>query len=83
LMGGRAHACVLAMVFGVLSMAIPSSAEPVRAPKTCIPPEKCCEICTVGKACGKACIQASKRCHKGRGCACNASEVCDASNASP
>lgn len=49
--------------------------EDVR-PNACTPAEQCCQICTVGKACGKACIQASKICHKGRGCACNASEVC-------
>jgi hypothetical protein len=30
----------------------------------------------VGRACGKSCISADKTCHKGRGCACNAEEVC-------
>jgi hypothetical protein len=30
----------------------------------------------VGKACGNSCIQATRTCHKGRGCACNAGEVC-------
>ena len=31
----------------------------------------CCKICTKGKACGNSCIQKSKTCHKGRGCACD------------
>lgn len=80
-MGVRTHACVVGLVLGGLSIAIPSSAERAtaarhEAPKTCVPREKCCEICSVGKACGKSCIQATKTCHKGRGCACNVAEVC-------
>ena len=31
----------------------------------------CCKICTKGKAFGNSCIQKSKSCHKGRGCACD------------
>lgn len=31
----------------------------------------CCKICSKGKACGNSCISRSKRCHKGRGCACD------------
>lgn len=31
----------------------------------------CCKICTKGKACGNSCIQKSKTCHKGKGCACD------------
>ena len=33
----------------------------------------CCKICTVGKACGDSCINAAYTCHKGAGCACDAS----------
>ena len=40
-------------------------------------PMACCKICTKGKACGNSCIHQSYTCHKGRGCACNASEVCE------
>jgi hypothetical protein len=36
----------------------------------------CCKVCDVGKACGNSCISRSYTCHKGRGCACNASQVC-------
>lgn len=50
----------------------------VLSPAACIPAEKCCRVCSAGKACGKSCIQASKQCHKGRGCACNESEICAA-----
>jgi hypothetical protein len=42
----------------------------------CIPADKCCRVCSAGKACGNTCIQASKVCHKGRGCACNDAEIC-------
>jgi hypothetical protein len=33
----------------------------------------CCKICTVGKACGDSCINAAYTCHRGTGCACDAS----------
>jgi len=49
---------------------------PTPTPNACTPADQCCKICEAGKACGKSCIQASKTCHKGRGCACNSSEVC-------
>jgi hypothetical protein len=42
----------------------------------CIPADKCCRVCDEGKACGKTCIAKNKTCHVGRGCACNAAEVC-------
>lgn len=53
-----------------------SGAFPIAAPPTCIPANKCCKICEAGQACGNSCISASKQCHKGRGCSCNAAEVC-------
>lgn len=42
----------------------------------CRPRSSCCRVCSKGRACGASCIRASNECHKGRGCACNASEVC-------
>lgn len=33
----------------------------------------CCKVCTLGKACGDACIADDRTCHVGPGCACNAS----------
>ena len=43
---------------------------------SCIPAAQCCKVCDKGKACGNSCIARAYTCHKGRGCACNASEVC-------
>jgi hypothetical protein len=43
---------------------------------SCIPRENCCKVCSRGQACGNSCISASYTCRKGRGCACDASEVC-------
>jgi hypothetical protein len=49
----------------------------VDAPfESCIPRSECCKVCRKGKACGNSCISASYTCRKGRGCACNAAEVC-------
>jgi hypothetical protein len=45
--------------------------------QSCTPAEQCCRICSKGKACGNSCIRQSYTCHKGRGCACNADEVCE------
>jgi len=44
---------------------------------TCIPADRCCKICSKGKACGNTCIRQSYVCHKGRGCACDVDEVCN------
>ena len=44
---------------------------------SCVPADQCCKICSKGKACGNSCIRQSYTCHKGRGCACNADEVCE------
>lgn len=68
---------LVSTLLGALAIVIAASA-PVRAdgkPK-CIPPSQCCRVCVTGKACGKTCIAASKTCHVGRGCACDAAEVC-------
>jgi hypothetical protein len=52
-----------------------SDAAPRAA--TCIPADQCCKVCSKGKACGNTCIRRSYECHVGRGCACNADEVCE------
>ncbi len=44
---------------------------------SCIPADQCCKICDAGKACGNSCISRKFNCHKGRGCACNAENVCE------
>jgi endonuclease YncB( thermonuclease family) len=45
-------------------------------PGECIPPDQCCRICEEGQACGDSCIGNSYTCRRGRGCACDADEVC-------
>ncbi len=50
-----------------------SSSQPAR---DCIPRSQCCRICSAGRACGNSCISRRYTCRKGRGCACNASDVC-------
>ena len=42
----------------------------------CIPRSQCCRICSQSQACGDSCISVSYTCRKGRGCACDAWEVC-------
>lgn len=50
--------------------------EILASAAACIPASKCCKVCSKGKACGNSCISRSYNCHKGRGCACDSSEVC-------
>jgi hypothetical protein len=63
-----------------LCFAGPSRADvpPVASPAApaCTPAGQCCKVCDKGQACGDTCISRAKQCHKGRGCACNADEVC-------
>lgn len=33
--------------------------------------EKCCKVCTKGKACGNSCIRRDYQCHQPPGCACD------------
>jgi len=54
----------------------PAGAQVIAEGASCIPREKCCRVCTTGQACGASCISQSYTCRKGRGCACNADEVC-------
>ena len=68
----------VALAAAFVWIAVVAPRAPVAAPAagTCIPAEKCCKICDEGQACGKTCIARSKTCHVGRGCACNAGEIC-------
>jgi len=52
-----------------------SAERPV--PKQCVPSESCCKVCRKGRACGNTCIRADYNYHKGRGCACDAEEICE------
>lgn len=52
------------------------AAKTAPAAKNCRPRQECCKVCSKGQACGASCISASYTCHKGRGCACNESEIC-------
>jgi hypothetical protein len=40
-------------------------------PTAAVAQQACCKICSVGKACGNACISRDKICHVGPGCACD------------
>lgn len=62
-----------ASLFSPSPAARPSSRPPQRR---CVPRAQCCKVCSKGAACGDSCISRSYTCHKGRGCACNAAEVC-------
>ncbi len=59
---------------------VPQQASPQSPPlaqSQCIPRSQCCKVCSKGKACGDSCIRASYTCRKGRGCACDTSEICN------
>ena len=73
---GLARIFATVCALGVTAIHAPLEFAAPRA-DTCIPVEQCCKICSKGKACGNTCISQSYTCHKGRGCACNASEVCE------
>ena len=51
------------------------TAAPAAPPPAAPTRQDCCRVCSTGKACGNSCISRSYTCHKGRGCACNASEL--------
>jgi hypothetical protein len=79
----RVVVLVLASLVSVATTTNASDArEPLEPsapiPAACIPAERCCRICDQGQACGNSCIAQSKTCHKGRGCACDAAELCGA-----
>lgn len=58
-----------------LALALPlvvfSGAAPLAACSDSTGPDGCCRICREGKACGDSCIERSKACNVGPGCACN------------
>ena len=68
---------VVGFVACLLGMATPHEPRSTPEPRACTPVEECCKVCDKGKACGNSCIRDSYTCHKGRGCACNAEEVCE------
>lgn len=82
----RPLGCVVAVVAMLVAcFTQPAAADDVRYVEAeavaargdaCVPAAKCCKVCEGGKACGNSCISQSKNCHKGRGCACNAAELC-------
>lgn len=55
---------------------VPGPDPRVRAASDCRARETCCRVCAKGRACGASCIRSGDTCRKGRGCACDASEVC-------
>lgn len=71
----RAVICLFAVGMG-LALFSTAPTAPAAPRAKCKPPSQCCQVCVEGKACGNACIAKDKTCHKGRGCACDASEVC-------
>jgi hypothetical protein len=71
----RTWIAILSAVALFTIVGAPVSSAATRA-ADCVPAAKCCKVCDKGQACGNSCISASKQCHKGRGCACNAGEVC-------
>jgi hypothetical protein len=87
----RASVAALTILFAVLAGSADASprgfedgaqnsareALPKPSAQQCVPRETCCKVCRKGQACGNTCIRADYDCHKGRGCACNAEEVCD------
>lgn len=77
----RAGAMIAAVWIAFVAPVEPGESAPASTSDaaTCIPAEKCCRVCDRGQACGKTCIARDKACHAGRGCACNASEVCPTS----
>jgi hypothetical protein len=66
-----------ASLWGVLVAPLAHAEAAVAAPGACIPAAQCCKVCDAGQACGNSCISRSKTCHKGQGCACDASNVCE------
>jgi len=78
-MGHLARIACLGLLLWIGFVA-PAEAEAVDVSSVtaaaCTPAAQCCKICDKGQACGNSCISRAKVCHKGRGCACNLSEVC-------
>ena len=74
------HAVRIVRLGAVLwvGLVAPREAVAIESPAgpACIPAGQCCKVCDKGQACGNTCISRTKECHKGRGCACNASELC-------
>jgi hypothetical protein len=73
--------CVAMLGFG---LGVASTRAQVRQPpiaeaadeRACTPEAACRKVCDKGQACGDSCISRKYECHKGKGCACDRSEVC-------
>ena len=60
-----------------LARARAAAPPPPPAPaRSCIPRDQCCKVCSAGQACGPSCIPRASTCRAGRGCACDAADVC-------
>ena len=74
---GASEARADAAVQDAPAVAAVGGAAAADAGRSCIPSEQCCKVCVKGKACGNTCIKAEYQCHRGRGCACDADEICE------
>lgn len=63
-------------MWGEASGAWSAAPDSEAAEGACILADECCKVCQKGQACGDSCISATSTCQKGRGCACDAAEVC-------
>lgn len=61
---------------GQIEVVSPQAGRRAGAEEGCRSRAGCCRICRKGKACGGSCISRRYTCRKGRGCACNADELC-------
>jgi hypothetical protein len=64
------------LLVGLTGASSPAQATGSNEAK-CIARSECCKVCSKGQACGNSCISRRFQCHKGRGCACDADEVCE------
>jgi hypothetical protein len=79
-----ALACVATLGFGLgvastraqVHPPLPSPVPAAAGERTCTPEAACCKVCDKGKACGDSCISRQYDCHKGKGCACDRSDLC-------
>lgn len=58
-------------LFMLLALPLLVSAAPVATTACATLGGSCCRVCRTGKACGDSCIERSKNCNVGPGCACN------------
>jgi hypothetical protein len=71
-----ALACRAAVLLALVIGATSAESLTLTEARKCTPREKCCKVCSTGKACGDSCISKKYTCHKKSGCACDSSGVC-------